>query len=165
MEQDDEIKNSKFFFILFITRWWRGKRVWNVGHLERQSRPPTDNNKTSSRQVQTRPTRLRRIFTPSRQDPKLMGQFNFQQSETKPTKKEHQVFAWLYFPWAHKLVVEGGCSSCRRVKCRIVSYNYLRRFLTRLPASLLAWATPTAASRLTLAVWAFPSEDKYSTSS
>ena len=53
----------------------------------------------------------------------------------------------------------------RRVKCRIVSYNYFIRFLTRIPASLLAWATPTAASRLTLAVWAFPSEDKYSTSS
>jgi hypothetical protein len=45
MEQDDEMKNSKFFFF-FSSRDDEGERVGNVGHLERQSGPPTDNNKT-----------------------------------------------------------------------------------------------------------------------
>jgi hypothetical protein len=40
----------------------------------------------------------------------------------------------------HKLVVEGGGRlRRRRVKCRIASYNYFIRFLTRIPASLLVW--------------------------
>jgi hypothetical protein len=93
MEQDDEIKKLKILFFSFHhkmmkERGWEMWVIWNASHVHR---PTTTRH--SSRQVQTRPTRLRRIFTPSRQDPKLMGQFNFQQSETKPTKKEHQVFA------------------------------------------------------------------------
>ena len=63
---------------------WEMWVIWNASHVHRA----TDNNKTLVASS-TNTT----IFTPSRQDPKLMGQFNFQQSETKPTKKEHQVFA------------------------------------------------------------------------
>ena len=166
MEQDDEIKNLKFFFFLFITRWWSGEG----GKCGSSGTPvtSTDRQQQDTRRVKYKHDRrgCAGYSRPAAKTQNLWANSISNNRKQNRQKRSTRCLRDFISLGTHKLVVEGGGSRLRcRVKCRIVSYNYFIRFLTRIPASLLAWATPTAASRLTLAVWAFPSEDKYSTSS
>ena len=164
MEQDDEIKKLQIlFFFLFITRWWRGQG----GKCGSSGTPVTSTGRPTTTRHSSRQAQTRRYSRPAAKTQNLWANSisnNRKQNRQKRSTRCLRDFISLELT---NLLLKGVGSRRRRrrVKCRIVSCNYFIRFLTRIPASLLAWATPTAASRLTLAVWAFPSEDKYSTSS
>ena len=110
-----------------------------MGHLERQSRPPTDNNKTLVASSTNTTDAVAQDIHAQPPRPKTYGPIQFPTIGNKTDKKRStRCLRDFISLGTQKFVVEGGGSRRRRVKCRIVSYNYFIRFLTRIPASLLA---------------------------